>query len=124
MKELSAKYFETKFAKINVKVKKADFLVDKLKLRVLPAVICFAKGVVVDRWVSIVFIYFDKDYSKLAELLVLMSWATQTHFLSLFLNEDLGNLVGTTYYHNIVVSNAECVIHSLKLSPITVLHLY
>ncbi|ELU09971.1 hypothetical protein CAPTEDRAFT_221824 [Capitella teleta] len=50
LKVLAEKYFETKFAKINVT--KAKFFVDKLKIRVLPAVVCFNKGVVVDRIVG------------------------------------------------------------------------
>lgn len=45
--KLSAKYFETKFAKINVD--KAKFFVEKLKIRILPAVIAFKNGVVCDR---------------------------------------------------------------------------
>ncbi|KAL5006511.1 hypothetical protein ScPMuIL_015317 [Solemya velum] len=44
---LSQKYFETKFAKINVEV--AKFLVERLKIRILPAVLCFKDGIVVDR---------------------------------------------------------------------------
>lgn len=47
LKNLSEKYFEAKFAKINVS--KAKFFVDKLKIRVLPAVFCFRKGMIVDR---------------------------------------------------------------------------
>ncbi|XP_053384969.1 uncharacterized protein LOC123536758 [Mercenaria mercenaria] len=47
LKVLTEQYFETKFAKINVD--KAKFLVEKLKIRVLPAVLCFKKGIVVDR---------------------------------------------------------------------------
>jgi hypothetical protein len=46
--KLTEQYFETKFAKINVD--KAKFLVEKLKIRVLPAVLCFKKGIVVDRY--------------------------------------------------------------------------
>jgi len=45
---LAPQNFETKFAKLNVE--KAKFFVDKLKIRVLPAVICFENGVVVDRF--------------------------------------------------------------------------
>jgi len=44
---LTEKHFETKFAKVNVD--KAKFLVERLKIRVLPAVLCFQKGMVVDR---------------------------------------------------------------------------
>ena len=44
---LSEKHFETKFAKISVE--KAKFFVTKLQIQVLPAVICFIKGIVVDR---------------------------------------------------------------------------
>ncbi|KAH3889667.1 uncharacterized protein LOC127850179 [Dreissena polymorpha] len=50
LKMLTEKYFETRFAKINVD--KAKFLVEKLKIRVLPAVLCFKKGIVVDRVVG------------------------------------------------------------------------
>ena len=46
-KALAKQHFETKFAKINVD--KAKFFVAKLKILVLPAVICFKKGMVVDR---------------------------------------------------------------------------
>lgn len=45
---LTKKYFETKFAKINVD--KAKYFVEKLKIRVLPAVLCFINGKVVDRY--------------------------------------------------------------------------
>ena len=44
---LSQKYYETKFAKLNVD--KAKFFVNKLSIRVLPVLICFKKGLVVDR---------------------------------------------------------------------------
>lgn len=47
LEALTKKYFETKFAKINVD--KAKYFVEKLKIRVLPAVLCFKNGVVVDR---------------------------------------------------------------------------
>ena len=47
--KLASKYFETKFAKIDVE--KSKFFVDKLKIRVLPAVLCFIDGIVVDRYV-------------------------------------------------------------------------
>jgi len=47
LKKLSAKHFGTKFAKISVE--KAKFFVTKLKIQVLPAVICFVKGIVSDR---------------------------------------------------------------------------
>lgn len=47
LQALTKKYFETKFAKINVD--KAKYFVEKLKIRVLPAVLCFKNGVVVDR---------------------------------------------------------------------------
>ncbi|KAL4226790.1 hypothetical protein ACF0H5_014769 [Mactra antiquata] len=50
LKTLTEKYFETRFARINVD--KAKFLVEKLKIRVLPAVLCFKKGIVVDRIVG------------------------------------------------------------------------
>ncbi|PVD33790.1 hypothetical protein C0Q70_05051 [Pomacea canaliculata] len=47
LEKLAKKYFETKFSRINVEV--AKFLVNKLKIQVLPAIICFNKGIVVDR---------------------------------------------------------------------------
>jgi hypothetical protein len=47
LQTLTKKYFETKFAKINVD--KAKYFVEKLKIRVLPAVLCFKNGMVVDR---------------------------------------------------------------------------
>ncbi|WAR03158.1 PHLP3-like protein [Mya arenaria] len=49
---LTEKYFETRFAKINVD--KAKFLVEKLKIRVLPALLCFKKRIVVDRVVGVI----------------------------------------------------------------------
>ena len=48
---LSAKYYETRFAKINVE--KAKFFVEKLKVRILPAIFCFIKGIVSDKLVLI-----------------------------------------------------------------------
>ncbi|CAH1785629.1 unnamed protein product [Owenia fusiformis] len=47
LQKLAEKYFETKFARINVD--NAKFLVNKLKIRTLPAVICFKEGIVVDK---------------------------------------------------------------------------
>ncbi|XP_005105907.1 thioredoxin domain-containing protein plp1 [Aplysia californica] len=47
MERLSKKYFGTKFAKLNVE--KSDFIVAKLKIQMLPVVMCFKKGIVVDR---------------------------------------------------------------------------
>ncbi|KAJ8299011.1 hypothetical protein KUTeg_023071 [Tegillarca granosa] len=47
LEKLAKKYFETKFAKINVD--KAKFLVEKLKIRILPAIFCFKGGIVVDK---------------------------------------------------------------------------
>ena len=47
LQKLSRKYFETKFARINVET--AKFLVTKLKVQVLPAIFCFKKGIVVDK---------------------------------------------------------------------------
>ncbi|XP_060072459.1 uncharacterized protein LOC132552315 [Ylistrum balloti] len=47
LEKLSKIYFETKFAKINVD--NAKFFVEKLKIRMLPALICFNKGIVCDR---------------------------------------------------------------------------
>lgn len=50
LEKLAKKYFETKFAKINVE--KAKFLVEKLKIRILPAIFCFKGGIVVDKVVG------------------------------------------------------------------------
>ena len=47
MQIISEKHFRTKFAKINVDV--AKFFVAKLKIQVLPYVICFDNGQIVDR---------------------------------------------------------------------------
>ncbi|XP_033751800.1 phosducin-like protein 3 [Pecten maximus] len=47
LEKLSKTYFETKFSKINVD--NAKFFVEKLKIRMLPALICFNKGIVCDR---------------------------------------------------------------------------
>ncbi|BFZ04153.1 hypothetical protein BsWGS_07192 [Bradybaena similaris] len=47
LEKLSRKYFETKFAKLNVE--KSNFLVTKLKIQTLPAVFCFKKSIVVDK---------------------------------------------------------------------------
>ncbi|KAH9519496.1 CCT complex interacting protein, partial [Bulinus truncatus] len=44
---LSKKYFKTKFAKINVE--RSNFLVLKLKVQMLPAILCFKSSMVVDR---------------------------------------------------------------------------
>ena len=45
--KLAEKYFETKFAKINVD--KAKFFVTKLQIKMLPAVLCFQNGNVTAR---------------------------------------------------------------------------
>ncbi|KAI0215531.1 Thioredoxin domain-containing protein plp1 [Lamellibrachia satsuma] len=50
LKEVAQKYFETKFARISVDT--AKFFVTKLKIQVLPYVLCFKKGIVVDRIVG------------------------------------------------------------------------
>ncbi|KAK0068348.1 thioredoxin domain-containing protein plp1 [Biomphalaria pfeifferi] len=47
MEKLSKKYFKTKFAKLNVE--KSNFLVTKLKIQMLPAILCFKSSIVVDR---------------------------------------------------------------------------
>ncbi|XP_059144869.1 uncharacterized protein LOC131932009 [Physella acuta] len=44
---LCKKYFKTKFAKLNVE--KSNFLITKLKIQMLPAILCFKKSLVVDR---------------------------------------------------------------------------
>ncbi|RUS86140.1 hypothetical protein EGW08_006088 [Elysia chlorotica] len=48
--KLCKKYFETKFAKLDVE--RSNFLVTRLKIQMLPAIFCFKKGVVVDRIVG------------------------------------------------------------------------
>ncbi|XP_070565704.1 uncharacterized protein [Ptychodera flava] len=50
LEKLAPKHFSTKFAKISVEV--AKFFVDKLKIKVLPALICFKEGKIVDRIVG------------------------------------------------------------------------
>jgi hypothetical protein len=47
LKKLAAKHFTTKFARISVDT--AKFFTTKLKIQVLPAIVCFIKGIVVDR---------------------------------------------------------------------------
>ncbi|KAL1918665.1 uncharacterized protein VTP21DRAFT_2687 [Calcarisporiella thermophila] len=48
--DLAKKHFTTKFMKINVE--NAPFLVEKLKIQVLPCILCFVDGVVVDRLIG------------------------------------------------------------------------
>uniref|UniRef100_T1G6U5 Phosducin domain-containing protein n=1 Tax=Helobdella robusta TaxID=6412 RepID=T1G6U5_HELRO len=50
LKNLAQKHFESRFIKINAE--KAKFFVTKLKVYVLPTVLCFKKGVVVDRLIG------------------------------------------------------------------------
>ncbi|XP_071831225.1 phosducin-like protein 3 isoform X1 [Apostichopus japonicus] len=50
LKVLAEKHFNAKFAKMNVE--KCDFLVKKLKIQVLPAILCFKEGINVDRVVG------------------------------------------------------------------------
>jgi len=47
LQKLALKYDSIKFAKVNVD--KAKFFVDKLKIQVLPALICFVDGIVRDK---------------------------------------------------------------------------
>ncbi|KAI8808866.1 thioredoxin-like protein [Cladochytrium replicatum] len=47
LEKLARKHFKTRFMKIDVE--DAPFLVDKLKVKVLPTVICFVDSVSVDR---------------------------------------------------------------------------
>ncbi|XP_064634432.1 uncharacterized protein LOC135492149 [Lineus longissimus] len=47
LKKLAEKHFETKFAKIDVKV--AKFFVEKLKIKELPAILCFVDAKVKDK---------------------------------------------------------------------------
>ena len=58
LQTLAPQHFETKFAKIDVE--KAKFFVDKLKIRVLPAVICFENGVVIDRCIDLLLRFYRK----------------------------------------------------------------
>ncbi|XP_077870520.1 uncharacterized protein LOC102809359 [Saccoglossus kowalevskii] len=48
--KLAPKHFNTKFSKISVEV--AKFFVQKLQVRILPAIICFKDGAIVDRIVG------------------------------------------------------------------------
>lgn len=50
LQELAKKHFDTRFLKMNVE--NAPFLVTKLKVQVLPCVLCFIGGVSVDRIVG------------------------------------------------------------------------
>jgi len=50
LQEMASRHFETKFIKINVE--KAPFLVDRLKVQVLPCVLSFVDGANVDRVVG------------------------------------------------------------------------
>jgi len=50
IKIISSKHFETKFVKINVE--NSPFLVDKLKIQILPCIISFIDGISVDRIVG------------------------------------------------------------------------
>ncbi|KAJ3088884.1 hypothetical protein HK102_007707 [Quaeritorhiza haematococci] len=61
---LARKHFKTKFVKIDVE--KAPFLVEKLKIQVLPCVIAFVDGISVDRYaVSFIsFILSRRDVSE------------------------------------------------------------
>jgi hypothetical protein len=47
---LAKKHFDTRFLKMNVDI--APFLVTKLKVQVLPCVLCFIDGISVDRIVG------------------------------------------------------------------------
>lgn len=47
LEKLAVKHWETRFARINVD--HAKFFVEKLKIRILPAILCFIDGRIVDR---------------------------------------------------------------------------
>ncbi|KAJ3122860.1 hypothetical protein HK098_002436 [Nowakowskiella sp. JEL0407] len=47
---LAPKHFRTRFVKVDVA--KVPFLVDRLKVQILPCLICFVKGIAVDRVVG------------------------------------------------------------------------
>ncbi|XP_033115608.1 phosducin-like protein 3 [Anneissia japonica] len=50
LQSLSQKHFQTKFCKVDAE--KALFFVKKLKVQVLPTVICFRDGIVIDRLIG------------------------------------------------------------------------
>eukprot|EP01116_Phalansterium_solitarium_P016232 TRINITY_DN372_c0_g2_i1.p2 TRINITY_DN372_c0_g2~~TRINITY_DN372_c0_g2_i1.p2 ORF type:complete len:189 (-),score=50.66 TRINITY_DN372_c0_g2_i1:181-747(-) len=50
MEALAKKHFGVRFVRINVE--KAAFFVDKLAIKVLPAVVCFIDGITVDRLIG------------------------------------------------------------------------
>lgn len=61
LEQLATKHFDTRFIKINVE--NAPFLVTKLKVQVLPCVICFVDGIGVDRIIGFEGIGFGDDFS-------------------------------------------------------------
>ena len=66
--KLCKKYFETKFAKLNVE--QSNFLVTRLKIQMLPAIFCFKKGVVVDRLVNVIgYVSQTQTFAQLAKTL-------------------------------------------------------
>ena len=48
LQQLAQKHYGTKFAKVDVAT--APFFVEKLKVQVLPCIICFMDGIAVDRF--------------------------------------------------------------------------
>ncbi|RKP23517.1 thioredoxin-like protein, partial [Syncephalis pseudoplumigaleata] len=50
LEKLAKKYFQTRFARMDVE--KAPFLVDRMKIQMLPCVVLFKDGVTVDRLVG------------------------------------------------------------------------
>lgn len=63
---LAPKHFDTRF--ISVNVENAPFLVTRLKIQVLPCVICFVKGVSTDRLIGFEGIGYKPDTFTLPEL--------------------------------------------------------
>jgi hypothetical protein len=63
---LAKKHFDTRFLKINVD--NAPFLVTKLKVQVLPCVLCFVNGVSVDRIIGFEGVGYNPDSFTTKEL--------------------------------------------------------
>jgi hypothetical protein len=63
---LAKKHFDTRFIKVNVD--NAPFLVVKLKVQVLPCVLCFIDGVGVDRIVGFEGLSYTQDTFKTPDL--------------------------------------------------------
>lgn len=66
LRPLAEKHFDTRFVSVNVE--NAPFLVVKLKIQVLPCVICFIDGIGVDRIIGFEGLGTKPDSFKLSEL--------------------------------------------------------